>query len=262
MPLTFRAAAGANGTSTSTTTVVTTLPAGAAAGDLLVLGVCFGAAGTFSTLAGWTLVAQAANPTGSTHTAGLYSRVMQAGDTAPTVTFSVAAKRSYVCSAWTPAAGETPAVYAQATTLISASGTAATPNPATSSDPDSVSYVFNGTRVQVTGATAVTQTPPSTPAVYTEPANGDQCTAVGTTQTLRQVGAHVAYRATTGTGPVAPGAFSFSLAVIDIAIHVLLRSASYPQMPQILTRSPRPAEQNQVVGPYAPQSSSTLLPGG
>jgi hypothetical protein len=265
VPLTFRAAAGANGGSTSTTTVATSFPAGATTGDLVLLCVCFGAAGTFSALSGWTLESQASNSTGATHAAALFSRVLQAGDTAPTVTFSVAAKRSYVSSAWIPAAGETPAVYAKATTVITASGTSHTPNAATSNDPDTVSYVFNGTRAQSAGATAITQTAVSG---WTEPTNGDQSTAVGTNNATRQVGAHVAYKTAAGTGSIAPGAAALAGgisggSVIDIAFHMLLRSASFPQMPEKLQRSPRPSEQGSASGPYAqPHIESHIRPGG
>lgn len=260
MALSFGAAVGANGGSTSTTTLASTIPT-VTAGHLCVLCVCFGAAGTFSAIAGWTLVAQASNPGGSTHAAAMFARILQAGDTAPTVTFSVAAKRSHVASTWVPGAGETPEVYAQAATVITASGTSHTPNAVTSGDPAAVSYVFNATRAQTNSATAVTQTVPGS---YIEPTNGDQSTAVGTTAALRQVGAHVGYWTAAGTGSIAPGAFTLSngAAVIDIAFHVLIRSALPAANPQILLRSPRPVEQGSAAGPYAPQSSSTLLPGG
>lgn len=228
MALTFRAAAGANGGTTNTNTLTTTLPAGAAAGDLLIMCVSWGNNTLFNAVTGWTLVAQAQNPTGGVSAGAVYSRIMQAGDAAPTITNASTGKRSYVSSAWTPGAGETPSIYAQAATLISASGTTATPNPVTSTDANTVSYVFNATREQGNLATAITQTPAST---WLEPTNGDQSTATGTTAALRQVGAHVGYKSAVGTGSIAPGAFTFNVAVIDIAFHMLLRSVVSIRVP-------------------------------
>jgi len=222
MALTFVAASGGNGGSTSATTLATTFPTGATTGDFVLLLPVVGSGGTWNTLAGWTLEAQAVNPSGTIHSAAVYSRVLQAGDTAPTFTNTTAGKSAWTGIAWRPGAGETPSVYAQATTLISAVGTTATPNAATSTDANSVSMVFNSNREQVNAATAITQTPATN---WTEPTNGDQSTAVGTTAGTRQVGAHLAYRTAVGTGSIAPGAFTFNVSIIDIAFHMLLRSA-------------------------------------
>lgn len=264
MALTFVAASGGQNGATSAATVATTLPAGATTGDFVLFLVVVGASATWQTLAGWTLEGQATNPSGTVHSAAIYSRQLQAGDTAPTFTASAAGKRAWTGAAWTPGAGETPSAYAKATTLITAAGTTATPNPATSTDAASISVVFNSNREQVNGATAITQTPPTTPAAYTEPANGDQSTATGTTTATRQVGAHLAYRTGVGSGPIQPGAFTFNVSVIDIAFHYLLRStgAGGPgEPPGLLIRSPRPAEQFHLYGPFADPRPSTLLGG-
>ena len=185
-----------------------------------------GSSATWQALAGWTLEGQATNPSGTVHSAAVYSRVLQAGDTAPTFTASVAGKSAWTGICWRPGAGETPSAYAKATTLISAVGTTATPNAVASSDANSVSMVFNSNREQANAATAITQTPPGGGSAYTEPTNGDQSTATGTTAATRQVGAHLAYREAVGTGSIAPGAFTFNVSIIDIAFHMLLRSTA------------------------------------
>jgi hypothetical protein len=223
--LTFVAASGGNGGATSATTRATTFPAGATTGDLVLFLVVVGSNGTWQAESGWTLEGQAVNPSGTVHSAAVYSRVLQAGDTAPTFDISAAGKSAWVGICWRPGAGETPSVYVKATTLITAAATTATPNPATSTDANTVSMVFNSNRAQVTGATGITQTPPGGGAAYTEPTNGDQSTATGTTTATRQVGAHLTYRAV-GTGSIAPGAHTFNVSVIDIAFHYLLRAVA------------------------------------
>lgn len=78
----------AGGTSTS---FVTTLPAGWAAGDVAVLsGHVRGASLTMGTPAGWTLVPGPAWPVAQASNSRAYAwyRVLQAGDTAPTITNS------------------------------------------------------------------------------------------------------------------------------------------------------------------------------
>lgn len=236
MALTFVAASGGQGGSTSATTRSTTLPTGATTGDLVLFLPVIGSNGTWNTLAGWTLEGQSVNPSGTVHTAAIYSRVLQAGDTAPTFTCTVAGKSAWTGICWRPGTGDTPRVYAKATTLITAATTSVTPNPATSTEPDTISMVFNSNRAQVNGATGITQTPPTTPAVYTEPTNGDQSTAVDTTNALRQVGSHLAYRTGVGTGSIQPGAFVMNVSVIDIAFHYLLTGgkAPLPRAPYIV----------------------------
>lgn len=225
MALSFVAASGGQGGSISAATRATTYPTGTQAGDFVQFLVVVGASATWQDLAGWTLEVQATNPSGTVHTAAVYTRQVQAGDlaTPPTFTASTLGKSAWVGIAWRPGAGETPSVYAEATTLITGVGTTATPNAVSSTDANSVSMVFNSNREQVTQATAITQTPATN---WTEPANGDQSTAVGTTTATRQVGAHLAYRTAVGTGNIAPGAFTFNVSVIDIAFHMLLRSAA------------------------------------
>jgi hypothetical protein len=225
MALSFLAASGGQDAATEDTTVITTLPTGTAAGDITLYLSVVGSSATWQALANWTIEAQATNPNGTIHSAAVYSRIWSGTPAAPTFTSSVAGKNAWVGITFRPGAGETPSLHAIATTLISTAGTTATPNPTTSSDASAISLVFNSNRAQANGATGITQTPASTPNVYTEPTNGDQSTAVGTTNALRQVGAHLAYRTGIGTGTIQPGAFTFNVSVIDIAFHLVIRSA-------------------------------------
>jgi hypothetical protein len=91
------------GTSTSTTGVTTlaaTLPAGFAANDLFLLWMHWPDAITAQNLpTGWTqLVALTAE--GTTSKAALYYRIAQAGDTAPTITWTTSSKPIFHVGAW------------------------------------------------------------------------------------------------------------------------------------------------------------------
>ena len=124
MALTFRSASGANGGSSSASSFATTLPTGWAAGDLVVVGASMSNAGTFSAVTGWTLDNQAQNSGSAAFNSATYYRIMQAGDTAPTIANSSAGKYTWVAAAFTPGAGETISLDVEA--AVNVNTTAAT----------------------------------------------------------------------------------------------------------------------------------------
>jgi hypothetical protein len=91
------------GTATSTTGVASlavTLPTGWAAGDLLLLWMHWPDAITAQSLpTGWTQQV-ALTAEGTTSKAALYSRLAQAGDTAPTITWTTNSKPIFHCAAY------------------------------------------------------------------------------------------------------------------------------------------------------------------
>lgn len=116
------ATSGTSGSATSSS-FATTLPAGWAAGDVAVLvGHVSGSALTMSTPAGWTLLAGPTWPAQEGSASRLYawSRVLQVGDIAPTISNSGSVTGGWSCTAYRGASG---VVQAAAAT---ASGTAVT----------------------------------------------------------------------------------------------------------------------------------------
>ncbi|MFI1197699.1 hypothetical protein ACH4T9_31185 [Micromonospora sp. NPDC020750] len=116
------AASGSSGSATSTS-FATSLPAGWAAGDVAVLvGHVSGVALTMGTPAGWTLLPGVTWPAQEDAASRLYawSRVLQAGDAAPTLTNSGSMTGAWMCTAYRGASG-----VAQAATAT-ASGAAVT----------------------------------------------------------------------------------------------------------------------------------------
>src|SRR4051812_33638450 len=91
------------GTATSTTGVATlaaVLPAGFAANDLFLLWMHWPDAITAQNLpTGWTQQV-ALTAEGTTSKAALYSRVAQAGDTGPTLSWTTNSKPIFHCGAW------------------------------------------------------------------------------------------------------------------------------------------------------------------
>ncbi|MFF0823058.1 hypothetical protein ACFYUR_22075 [Micromonospora haikouensis] len=116
------ATSGTSGSATSTS-FATTLPAGWAAGDVAVLVAHLsGAALTISTPAGWTLLASITWPAqeGTASRAYAWSRTLQAGDAAPTLSNSGSVTGGWSCTAYRGASGVVQAAVA------TASGTAVT----------------------------------------------------------------------------------------------------------------------------------------
>jgi hypothetical protein len=103
------------GTATSTTGVASlaaTLPAGFAAGDLFLLWMHWPDAITAQNLpTGWTQQV-ALTAEGTTSKAALYSRLAQAGDTAPTITWTTNSKPIFHCAAYRGVDQTTPVVAA------------------------------------------------------------------------------------------------------------------------------------------------------
>lgn len=123
MAVSYVNAASGNSGSATSSSFVTSLPAGWAAGDVAVLvGHVSGSALTMSTPAGWTLLAGPTWPVQEGSASRLYawSRILQGGDTAPTITNSGSVTGGWECTAWRDASG-----VAQAATST-ASGTAVT----------------------------------------------------------------------------------------------------------------------------------------
>ncbi|MFI2664880.1 hypothetical protein [Micromonospora carbonacea] len=103
--------------SATLTSFPTALPAGWAAGDVAVLVAHLsGSALTISTPAGWALLAGPTWPAqeGSASRAYAWSRVLQAGDTAPTLTNSGSVTGGWSCTAYRGASGVVQAAVATA----------------------------------------------------------------------------------------------------------------------------------------------------
>lgn len=97
-----------NSGSATSTSFATSLPAGWAAGDVAVLvGHVSGVALTMGTPAGWTLLSGVTWPVAEDAASRLYawSRVLQAGDVAPTITNSGSVTGGWECTAWRGATG-------------------------------------------------------------------------------------------------------------------------------------------------------------
>jgi hypothetical protein len=212
---TFVAASGASSTSTSGT-VATTLPTGATTGDVCVLQIAQLGLGA-EAITGWTSLRDTANNTAPTYQYTILYRVLQAGDTAPSYTSG--GKSAWTMIAFRPTAGSglTFGIAADADATDSTSGTTITP-PALTTAATVTSVLLTGGRAVGTGATAITSTPPTN---WTEPTNGDQSTATGTTTALRQIFAEVSYRLAQ-TGTITPGAITASASSNKSATHVLL----------------------------------------
>ena len=218
MAVTFRAASGSQ-SSTAALTASVTQPASAATGDLVIAGFTVKDAQTFTAKAGWTLE-QNANGNSNVSTTATYWKVLTAGDTWPT-SFSwtgSSVKFAWVAAAFTPGAGNSMTVDGEAAVKVDTTATTHTANARTAVAGSVCSVIFNLHRNSASGATGATVTAPTN---WTEPANGDQTTASGTTTALSQLGAEVCYR-TGQSGTVTPGSCTLSLTGTQNTYHFLL----------------------------------------
>lgn len=207
MAATLRAASSANLGSTAAASVTPTLPTGATTGDIVYILVATGSssAASWSATTGWTLLDGATgtiNSGGTGHATNVAWKVLAAGDGAPTISWTNGGKTTWVAIAFQPGAGETLAHDLSATPTVSSTLASTHTPPSLAAGADSgVSVLLNGSRAGSAGSTAITTTPPTN---WTEPTNGDNSTAVGTTTTTRQVGAEVCYQLAQ-TGTITPG---------------------------------------------------------
>lgn len=213
MALSTRAASGGQGGSTTFNSQAMTFPAGTTTDDLVYCIVSVNAVATSPTAAGWTCVVDS-NAT-TTHSLITAYRTIQAGDTAPTISWTgTAAKIAWVVVTLQPAAGQQ-AVHSGFGTVVN-TGTAATTHtpPAFAAGALSgASVLLNVFRTGANGATGVTCTAPTN---WTEPTNGDQTTAV--TAGARQVAAEVSVRAAQ-TGTITPGSETITISSSAILQH-------------------------------------------
>jgi hypothetical protein len=219
-----RASTGGLNETATTTSVATSFPAGTTTGDLVVIIVNVASGSSvFNAVTGWTLDDNHQNFINSNLTTGVYHRVIQAGDTAPTITWTGAGKLAWSAFTVMPTGGGTLAVDAQATPNYQGSSTtlAPTAGAATATVNNDLSLIVMGARNVGNGATPVTTTAPTN---WTKPASAENTTTVGTTAALRQVGTTGYYRTQRPTGSVAPGAAAITSGDASYSIYQFLIS--------------------------------------
>jgi hypothetical protein len=214
---TFVAASGGSSTATSGS-VTMTLPTGWAAGDLIVGVFDTIVTGTSKVPAGWSMLRDS-DSSAIAYRTSIFYRVMQSGDTAPVIT--VTGKSSWNMIAFRPGAGNTLAWDTSNAATDTASGTtiAGPALAAATGTVSGISVIVTNGRAVGTGVTAITTTAAST---WTEPTNGDQSTAAGTTTALRQIFSEVAYKLAV-SGTVTPGNATLSASSAASSTHILLK---------------------------------------
>lgn len=222
MAVTFRAASGGQSTVQALTASVTQ-PTGAATADLVIVALTVKDAQTFTAKAGWTLE-QNANANSNVSTTATYWKVLTAGDTWPTsfAWTGTSVKYAWVAAAFTPGGGNTMAVDGEAAVKVNTTATTHTANSKAAVAASVCSVIVNCHRNSAATANGATITPPTN---WTEPANGDQTTAAGTTAALAQVGVGVCYR-TGQSGTITPGSCTLSLTGTQNTYHFLLKDQS------------------------------------
>lgn len=212
MALSVRAASGGQNGSTLVASQAVTFPTGTTTNDLVYVIISVNATVTSPTATGWN--PQVISNATTTHSLIICYRTILAGDTAPTITWTGSAKASWTAVTLQPAAGQQAAHSGFGTAVNT--GTAATshtpPNFA-AGGASGASVLLNAFRTGANGATGVTTTAPTN---WTEPTNGDQTTAVTSTQ--RQVAAEVSVRAGQ-TGTITPGSETITVSSSAILQH-------------------------------------------
>jgi hypothetical protein len=158
-----------NSGGTAATTVTATLPTGWAAGDLLFFTVRIGSSAVtgFSQTGGtgtWTIDFSAANSTGSYYKAVAH-RLMAAGDTAPTFTWTTSSTTCTSCGGFFSDAGWALSLEGFAAgdpVENGTAGTSVTPNAITAAGPGRASVIITDARASASGSpVSHTYTPPS-----------------------------------------------------------------------------------------------------
>jgi hypothetical protein len=221
MAATFRSGSSGQGATGTGTSYATTLPTGWAAGDLVLVVLSVGTllAAGFNALTGWTRShAGDQNSGGGTHTTGIFYRVMQAGDTAPTFTSAGGGKWAWAAIAIQRGVNEILSIDVDTTPVITtvANTTLIAPSAATATGTD-LSVLLYGCRESATSVTLINATAPTN---WTEAA--DNGTATGTTAATRQVEACCDYRAGV-TGTVTPAAGTLNVSSTQNAYHFLIK---------------------------------------
>jgi hypothetical protein len=219
MAVSFRAASGGQSTTTSLSASVTQ-PSGAVAGDMVIVGITVKDAQTFTAKSGWTLE-QNPNSNSNVMTTATYTRVLDGTESWP-IAFAwtgSSVKYAWVAAAFSPAAGNVVALDGEAAVKVDTTSTTHTANAQTAVAASVCSVIFNLHRNSSSGSTGSTVTPPTN---WTEPTNGDQTTAAGTTTALSQVCAEVCY-CTGQSGTVTPGSCTLSLTGTQNTYHFLLK---------------------------------------
>lgn len=224
---TFVAASGGQWITTSGS-VATSFPTGSAAADRVFL--WFHSVSTFTTPAGWTEVRRTTNATVARTTVLAY-RDFVTGDTAPSITISakgawnmITLRKTTSTNVWS--------IRSDLDATDTTTGTTITPPAATGVASGDASILFTAGRATTNAATAITTAPPTS---WTEPTNGDQSTASGTTAVLRQVFSAVSYQLSLSAGTVTPGAVTFSGSSASSATHVILAEVLPPALVGTLT---------------------------
>lgn len=212
MALSVRAASGGQNGATAVSSQAVTFPAGTTTNDLVYIIVAVNSTVSSPVAAGWNPLLTT-NSTNTQSTIVCY-RSIQAGDTAPTITWTTTGKASWVAVTLQPAAGQQAAHSGFGTVLNSGTaGTSFTPNSYAAGAATGASVLLSGFKTSANGAAGITTTAPTN---WTEPTNGDQTTAVGST--ARQAAAETSVR-TGQTGTITPGAETASLSSFGIVHH-------------------------------------------
>ncbi|MQB00543.1 MAG: hypothetical protein GEU78_09670 [Actinobacteria bacterium] len=204
--------------------VATTLPIGWQPGDLILLvaGCRNTGASALNIPSGWTQESSDANSGDSSGQAGgLFSRVMQAGDTAPSVSMADTGKWAWCMIAIQPDSGGTLSFDgAIAKTIDTTTDTTSTPPVKTASISGVMSVLIELMTATANGSTAIDTTPPTN---WTEPANGDASTNAGNNAQLRQISASCSYRPWSGAFSVTPGSLSTNVTCVGNLYHALVQ---------------------------------------
>lgn len=220
MTVGFRAATGGQ-SSTAATSASVTKPAGAASGDMAIVSLITKDSQTFQAKVGWTLE-QNANAATIPFTSATYRRTLDGTETWPIV-FSwtgTSVKAAWTAGSWSPGTGgNVVLVDGEASVKVDTAGaTTHTANAKTAVAASVASVIVNTHRNAASGSTGTTVTAATN---WTEPTNGDQTTASGTTTALAQLGVEICYRLSQ-SGTVTPGSSTFSLSSSANVYHFLL----------------------------------------
>jgi len=181
----------------STSSATPALPSGWAAGDLaLITATVFGAA-TFTTPTGYT--ALDTGTSNANESAAIFYRVLQAGDTARTLTWSVGARNAGMLAVFRGGDATSP-IEAHNVKSITSGTTAGTVTSLTPNSPTDLAVVFWASIESQTGAQDVTTTPTD----YTRPTVNGSNPVIAGAQTVRQAVVALDYKVLSSTAAESP----------------------------------------------------------
>jgi len=233
----YRNALAGDSAGTSSLTQTVTLPTGWAGGDFCLIGAEQGdvTTPTFTTPSGWTLLDDGENSAAYSYC--FYYRVLQAGDSNPTLTSSVSAPWDWNSIGVYSTVGGTLSLDAHATLATTTSlGNTITPNAATASQAGDASLIMLSGRAGSTAVdiTSYTNSPP------TGWTNGSSDVYQQNTSTTTQRMTASMYQLGLSAGTVTPGSDSFTTSASQTfrfaAEHVLVLETVGTLVPPLISQ--------------------------